>query len=201
MASRIIAVLALSALLAVGLTGCGSSQDGAPGNYQCNPVGCVPVQATEESTVVGPTSAYTFIPDTSDPNDWWQSVNACALLPEAEVSQLGFSKQGHRELFVLQSSCAWETPQADLQIIFSAESYVDLLLDNYQPTDITTVDGRPGRQILATGGPNGACYVTVRATQRSRMYIRVVIEKSSSAQACHDAVVVANAVAPKLPTG
>jgi Protein of unknown function (DUF3558) len=123
------------------------------------------------------------------------------MIPEAEVSQLGFSKQGYRELDVSQSSCAWETDRADMQIIFSAESYGDLLVDSYQPTDITTADGRPGKQILAGGGPNGVCYLTVQATQGSRMYIRIVITHGSSAQACHDAVGVANAVVPRLPAG
>jgi Protein of unknown function (DUF3558) len=203
MTSRVGAVLALAALLGFGASGC-SIGNGDTSNDYCNPVGCVakPPPKPPEDSRTPETTAYEPMPDPNpdDPDNWWERVDPCTLIPESEGSQVGFPVLGRSGLNAgWQRTCYWRTDQGSLTITLSSERY-DLLFLDYRTTNITTSDGRPGQQALLVGGSVGACYLTVRATEGSRVYIQTTV-KGSSAQACRTALAAANAMGPNLPTG
>lgn len=198
------AAAAFGALLIVGLSGCGGSCASAKG--RCDPVGgctCEPVYV--------PPHPYTPAPDPGNPDDWWQTVDACTLLPADTLSRLKLPARGSSlspvSVGYTASGCVWFGHNRVLSIKLAAISFADVGMGfpaDGQLSDVSTNDGRPGKQDLRTD--QGECYVTVQATSGSSLYIKLQIPPpltlaEPTEHVCEEALEAANAIAPRMAGG
>ncbi|WP_194908407.1 DUF3558 family protein [Catenulispora rubra] len=199
----VMAAALFGVLLIAGLSGCDGSC--ASGKEHCDPAAC-----TCEPVYLPPVP-YTPAPNPDNPDDWWQTVDACTLLPADTLSRLKLAARGSSlsplSVDYTASGCAWFGHNRNLSIDLDANPYGDVTTDfpaDGQVSDISTNDGRPGKQDLRTDW--GECYMTVEATSGSRLYIRLQIPPPvglalPTEHVCDEALAAANAIAPRLAGG
>jgi uncharacterized protein DUF3558 len=184
--SRIASAVSAGSLV-LALAGCG----GVGPNQHCDPVGCTYVPPTAES--------YSQTPDPNDPDDWFQTVDACTLLPAATRTQLGLPARGQSGADLSEHTCSWTGSKATLDVVLSPVLYDrPLLASGDQVTDVTTADGRRAEQI--TPPRKDGCAWSVQATAGSTMSLDLW-GSASLARLCAEVRDAADAMAPKLPRG
>ncbi|MEZ0112478.1 hypothetical protein ABH920_006500 [Catenulispora sp. EB89] len=193
------------ALLIAGVSGCAGNCGGS--KTHCDPVACVcePVYTTPPP--------YTPVPNPGNPDDWWQTVDACTLLPADTLSRLKLAalakSPSPAPIEYEDSDCTWFGRNRMLSVELAAIPFADVGAEfpaDGQSSNVSTSDGRPGKQDLLTY--QGECYMAIQATSGSSLAIhlqippQLLLTRAPPAEhVCEEALEAANAIAPRLAGG
>ncbi|HEX7662659.1 MAG TPA: DUF3558 family protein [Pseudonocardiaceae bacterium] len=128
---------------------------------------------------------------------WFNSVQACSLVDQATLTQLGYTSPGKVvENNDFENQCSWKNDTSELALDLVAQDYNHITSLGGQLSNLT-VAGRPAVQDDITA--SGICMISLEATKGSQALIHVDLLQSASLAPCDIATQAATAVVSKLP--
>jgi hypothetical protein len=170
----------IAAALIFGLTACTSESSGSPS----------PAPETSSAALsTGPSST----------GGATINVKACDLLQSA-ISGQGFDTP-QEESFESDNGCGARKSRYGIVTFYLVDNAGINDLDPGKGQDtLVQIAGRDGRQI-AGDGREGTCMIGISITAKSRATVGTSLSNGTNEQACSDAKVIAEQIAPKLPKG
>lgn len=185
-AHRRIAGGVLVAVLAATSAACGATESGSP-----SAASATSSTAAAASTTAAPTSTSTLASPLA-------KLDPCALLPQADAAQLGFTGAGRRDDLAGLSRCVWAGPGLSVRVVLDPERGIaDTNNGSATKVEDVQVGRHAGQRVEESSGP-GYCEFDLAVSDASHATVAAII-LSKTQEACGLAQRAVDIVEPKLP--
>lgn len=143
-----------------------------------------------------PSAPQTTTPD-NEQKEVFANLDSCEILREVTAS-LAYEEYKPETLESDNGCRAKKARYGNVSLYFVGNEGIDKLTTSQGTKTTIQVDGRDAVQLSGDGG-RGNCYIGIAVTNSARASVALTLSDGTNEQSCTDAMVVAEAVAPKLP--
>ncbi|OOC07063.1 DUF3558 domain-containing protein [Amycolatopsis azurea] len=163
-------------------------------------VAALAVSCSSEKQSTSSPAPVSSVPFSSEKNqEVFAGMDSCEVL-RSTTSESTFESYNPETLESDNGCRAEKARYGNVALYFVGNEGIDGLQSNKGAKISTKVAGREAVRLAGAAG-QGNCFIGISVTSRSRATVNLTLSNGSDDQACTDAEVIAEKLAPKLPQG